>query len=131
VERVLTLDKAYPLHLLGADAEEVPSGGRARRVAAEEEEFQQTIVEKATAHGRSHEQLEHEAEGWDERDLQGDIERRDVEEYLKLSEKGLKLNKFLVILGPLLIGFVAVATALTGHFKVLPGAIVDVFLKTL
>ncbi|PHT38143.1 hypothetical protein CQW23_21716 [Capsicum baccatum] len=41
--------------------------------------------------------------------------RKDQEEYLRLGEKALKLNKFLAMSDPLLTGLATIGSALSGH----------------
>ncbi|KAM3360651.1 hypothetical protein P3S68_015505 [Capsicum galapagoense] len=49
------------------------------------------------------------------REILGVLGRKDQEEYLRLGEKTLKLNKFLAMSGPLLTGLAAIGSALSGH----------------
>ncbi|PHT42620.1 hypothetical protein CQW23_16645 [Capsicum baccatum] len=49
------------------------------------------------------------------REILGVLGRKDQEEYLRLGEKALKLNKFLAMSGPLLTGLAAIGSALSGH----------------
>ncbi|KAF3622757.1 putative F-box protein-like [Capsicum annuum] len=49
------------------------------------------------------------------REILGVLGRKDQEEYLRLGEKTLKLNKFLAMSGLLLTGLAAIVSALSGH----------------
>ena len=119
MERVLALDKAYPLPLLGAMLEKFPEKVEPAvwwpTMKRQQRKKQQPGG--ATANGWSS-KLEEEL-----REICEVIERRDVDEYLRLSEKALKLNKFLAISGPVLTGFAAVGTALSGHLGAVPAVV--------
>ena len=119
MERVLALDKAYPLPLLGAMLEKFPEKVEPAvwwpTMKRQQRKKQQPGG--ATANGWSS-KLEEEL-----REICEVIERRDVDEYLRLSEKALKLNKFLAISGPVLTGFAAVGTALSGHLGTVPAVV--------
>ncbi|KAI3440166.1 uncharacterized protein J3R85_003778 [Psidium guajava] len=82
MEKVLALDKAYPLPLLGKMLEKVPK-----------------MIEPAVwwPQRSQHENLE---DGM--RDVVGVLRRKDSADYLRLSKKALKMNKVLAISGPLL-----------------------------
>ncbi|KAK4347600.1 hypothetical protein RND71_033939 [Anisodus tanguticus] len=45
------------------------------------------------------------------REIMGVLGRKDQEDYIRLGEKALKLNKFLAISGPLLTGLAAIGSA--------------------
>uniref|UniRef100_A0A803NZK0 F-box protein n=1 Tax=Cannabis sativa TaxID=3483 RepID=A0A803NZK0_CANSA len=118
MEKVLALDKAYPLPLLGAMIEKFPE-----------------TVESAVWWPRKTEQKKQKSQevgmrndynnnnGWspkleeEMREVSKIIERKDVADYLRLSEKALKLNKMLAISGPVLTGLAAAATAVSGGFS--------------
>lgn len=111
MEKALALDRAYPLPLLGKMLEKFPK-----------------IVEPALWWPKqSHRQVDIEefggrkaGNGWSSRleeemrEIAGIIERKDVADYLRLSEKALKVNKFLAISGPVLTGIGALGSALMG-----------------
>ncbi|KAF3451740.1 hypothetical protein FNV43_RR07836 [Rhamnella rubrinervis] len=111
MEKALALDRAYPLPLLGKMLEKFPK-----------------IVEPALWWPKqSHERVDIEelggrkvGNGWSRRleeemrEIAGIIERKDVADYLRLSEKALKVNKFLAIFGPVLTGIGALGSALVG-----------------
>ncbi|XP_060193454.1 probable F-box protein At4g22030 [Lycium barbarum] len=49
------------------------------------------------------------------REIMGVLGRKDQEEYIRLGEKALKLNKVLALSGPLLTGLAAIGSAFAGH----------------
>ncbi|XP_062088315.1 probable F-box protein At4g22030 [Humulus lupulus] len=109
MEKVLALDKAYQLPLLGAMIEKFPETVESavwwpRKVGQQK----QTSQVGYNNNGWS-KKLEEEM-----REVSKVIERKDVAEYLRLSEKALKLNKILAISGPVLTGLAAAATAVSG-----------------
>ncbi|KAI3466555.1 hypothetical protein Pfo_023218 [Paulownia fortunei] len=106
MEKVLALDKAYPLPLLGAMLEKFP-----------------TNVEPAVwwpEHRRKQPKGNHGYNGWngileeEMREIVNVIRRKDKEDYLRLGGKALKLNKFLAISAPVLTGLAAVGSAFVG-----------------
>lgn len=111
MEKALALDRAYPLALLGKMLEKFPK-----------------IVEPALWWPKqSHRQVDIEelggrkaGNGWSRRleeemrEIAGIIERKDGADYLRLSEKALKVNKFLAISGPVLTGIGALGSVLVG-----------------
>ncbi|MCD7459174.1 hypothetical protein HAX54_040243 [Datura stramonium] len=107
MDRVLALDKAYPLPLLGVMLEKFPSS-----------------VEPAVwwpQQRRRQPKRENDWNGWngkleeEMKEIMGVLGRKDQEEYINLGEKALKLNKFLAMSGPLLTGLAAVGSAFAGH----------------
>jgi hypothetical protein len=109
MEKVLALDKAYPLALIGAMTEKFP-----RTV--------EPTVWWPTKRQRRVERVGEEIEGngWDGkleeemREIVGVLKKKDEAEYLRLSQKALKLNKFLAISGPLLTGLAALGSSFLG-----------------
>ncbi|GFQ01137.1 probable F-box protein at4g22030 [Phtheirospermum japonicum] len=105
MERVLAIDVAYPLPLIGAMLDKFPAQ-----------------VEPAVwwPESRRKRQPKIGNNGWNgklERGMRGIadvIRRKDEEEYLSLGGKMLKLNKFLAVSGPVLTGLAAVGSALVG-----------------
>ncbi|EXB77059.1 hypothetical protein L484_014187 [Morus notabilis] len=111
MERVLALDKAYPLPLLGAMLEKFPKKVEPA-VWWPRKVHQKRVVKKtmtSSTNGWS-EKLEEEM-----REICGVIERKDLEDYLRLSKKALNLNKVLAISGPVLTGLAALGTAFSHH----------------
>ncbi|KAF3619478.1 putative F-box protein [Capsicum annuum] len=111
MDKVLALDKAYPLPLLGVMLEKFPSSvepavwwpqqrrRQAKRVGDNENNWNGW-------NGKQEEEM---------REIMGALGRKDQEEYIRLGGKALKLNKFLAMSGPLLTGLAAVGSALAGH----------------
>ncbi|KAJ8545097.1 hypothetical protein K7X08_017680 [Anisodus acutangulus] len=110
MDNVLALDKAYPLPLLGVMLEKFPSS-----------------VEPAVWWPQQHRRQPKRASdnernwnGWngkqeeEMREIMGVLGRKDQEDYIRLGEKALKLNKFLAISGPLLTGLAAIGSAFAG-----------------
>ncbi|MED6172708.1 hypothetical protein PIB30_052441 [Stylosanthes scabra] len=107
MDRVLALDKAYPLPLLGTMLDKFPHK-----------------VEPAVwwpQRKKKHQWKEEESNnGWDSR-LEGEMKaivkalrKKDMAEYMRLSTKALNLNKVLAVSGPLLTGFAAIGSACLG-----------------
>ncbi|KAL6955236.1 hypothetical protein U1Q18_045951 [Sarracenia purpurea var. burkii] len=110
MERVLALDRAYPLPLLGGMLEKFP-----------------ITVEPAVwwpKQPRNKQDINGGGERWrkgwsqeveDEmREIVGVMKRKDSAEYLRLSKLVLKVNKILAMCGPWLTGLAAVGSALVG-----------------
>ncbi|KAL3521956.1 hypothetical protein ACH5RR_014790 [Cinchona calisaya] len=106
MQKVLALDKAYPLPLLGVMLEKFPSN-----------------IEPAVwwpQQQRSGQVTSADWNGWNaklEKEMRSIVEvlrRKDKEEYLRLGGKALKLNKMLAISGPVLTGLAAIGSALVG-----------------
>ncbi|KAL3521959.1 hypothetical protein ACH5RR_014793 [Cinchona calisaya] len=106
MQKVLALDKAYPLPLLGVMLEKFPSN-----------------VEAAVWWPRRHgsgQATSADYNGWNaklEKEMRSIVEvlkKKDEEEYLRLGRKALKLNKTLAISGPFLTGLAAIGSALVG-----------------
>ncbi|XP_010496364.1 PREDICTED: probable F-box protein At4g22030 [Camelina sativa] len=111
IKRVLSLDKAYPLPLIGTMLEKFP------------EEFKpaswwpENKPKTGLADGWSHE-LETEM-----REVAHVVKSRDAEEYEKLGNVALKLNRFLAISGPVLTGVSAVSSVFIGQDSGLAGIV--------
>ncbi|KAI3928052.1 hypothetical protein MKW98_023653 [Papaver atlanticum] len=112
MENVLALDKAYPLPLLGGVMiEKFPKKAEPaiwwpqRKQDQEEKQFTNGTVEK---NGWSN-KLEREM-----RDIVEALKSRDTEEYVRLSNMVLKINKILAFSGPLLTGIGAIGSAFIG-----------------
>ncbi|KAB5560387.1 hypothetical protein DKX38_005344 [Salix brachista] len=109
MENVLALDKAYPLPLLGAMLEKYPSS------VAPAVWWPQQGRKQARGIGKKIE-----GNGWDReledemREIVGVLKRKDKADYLRLSEKALKLHKMLAFSGPLLTGLGALGSAFAG-----------------
>lgn len=94
MEKVLALDKAYPLPLLGAMIEKFPSKVEPARWWPEQNRKRGKIVGNTNGWNRK---LEEEM-----KQVVGVLEKKDLAEYMRLGRKALKLNKVLAISGPLL-----------------------------
>ena len=112
MEKVLALDKAYPLPLLGVMLEKFPERLEPA-VWWPKNQFQKTNQEK-------HFNGKVESNGWTEelememREIVEVIKRKDSEDYERLGNKALKINKLLATSGPLLTGIAALGSAFMG-----------------
>ncbi|KAI4295924.1 hypothetical protein L6164_035918 [Bauhinia variegata] len=111
MEKVLALDKAYPLPLLGAMLDKFPA------------KFEPAVWWPSTQFQRKSESQNKKMEkgnGWSkdlERELREVIEvvkSKDIEDYERLGNLALKINKALAIAGPLLTGIAAAGSAFLG-----------------
>jgi len=108
MEKVLALDKAYPLPLLGAMLEKYPSKFEpANWWPSKKGKAQSKRIEKMN-NGWS-EELEMEM-----REVVEVIKRKDAEDYNRLGNIALKVNKSLAIAGPLLTGIAAIGSTFVG-----------------
>ncbi|KAL1201751.1 putative F-box protein [Cardamine amara subsp. amara] len=114
IERVLCLDKAYPLPLLGTMLEKFP---QEFKPATWWPETKPETRSRTDANGWSTE-LEMEL-----REVAKVIKSRDAEEYEKLGNVALKLNRVLAISGPVLTGIAAVSSGFIGHGWGLAGVV--------
>jgi hypothetical protein len=110
MDRVLALDEAYPLPLLGKMIEKFP------------DKFEPAIwwPKSNNSHSRKHVKAQGK-NGWSE-DLEEEmrvlievIKRKDSEDYMRLGNLALKVNKILAVSGPLLTGIAAAGSAFVGH----------------
>nr|DAD20439.1 TPA_asm: hypothetical protein HUJ06_021902 [Nelumbo nucifera]DAD20440.1 TPA_asm: hypothetical protein HUJ06_021903 [Nelumbo nucifera] len=114
MEKVLALDRAYPLPLLGTMLDKFPatvepavwwpSGCSPEQLSVQ----QKKPNEKMETNGWNN-NLEEEM-----RQILGVLRRRDMEEYNRLGKLALKINKVLAISGPLLTGIAAVGSGFVG-----------------
>lgn len=144
IEKVLALDKAYPLPLLGSMLEKFPKRAeparwwpplmkpKHSRKLKGESEFESAL--EAVSTFSTEQCLEQDClqwripvenrkiqkGGWDER-LEGEmkevarvIKRKDIAEYLRLGDKVLNFHKVLAVSGPLLTGMAAIGSAFMG-----------------
>ncbi|KAF5474828.1 hypothetical protein F2P56_006688 [Juglans regia] len=113
MERVLALDRAYPLPLLGAMLDKFP----AKFEPATWWPSHQVLRKKT----KSHERKQRGNNGWSEelevemRDIVEVVKRKDGKDYERLGNLVLKINKILSISGPLLTGIAAVGSACVGN----------------
>ncbi|KAK6124506.1 hypothetical protein DH2020_041759 [Rehmannia glutinosa] len=108
MEKVLALDKAYPLPLLGAMLEKFPANVEPAVWWPEQRRKLQAKGDNKSYNGWNG-KLEEEI-----KQTVGVLRIKDTEDYLKLGQKALNLNKFLAIAGPTLTGLAAVGSALVG-----------------
>ncbi|XP_010272397.1 PREDICTED: probable F-box protein At4g22030 [Nelumbo nucifera] len=114
MEKVLALDKAYPLPLIGTMLDKFP--------AAVEHAVWWPQQQKRCSHRRA------EKNGWSgklEEEMKQIVEllkMKDIQEYVRLSKLALKVSKILAITGPLLTGLAAVGSALVGMGSPLHGS---------
>ncbi|OIT19382.1 putative f-box protein [Nicotiana attenuata] len=102
--KVLALDKAYPLPLLGVMLEKFPSSVEPAVWWPQQRRRQ---PKRVSNNGNDwNRKLEEEM-----KKIMGVLGRKDQEEYIRLGKKALKLNKFLAISGPLLTGLAAIGSA--------------------
>ncbi|KAJ4906178.1 Uncharacterized protein Rs2_09836 [Raphanus sativus] len=114
IQRVLALDKAYPLPLIGTMLEKFP------------EEFKPATWWPENKQRNPKTGL---AKGWRQelememREVAHVVKSRDAEEYKKLGNVALKLNRFLAISGPVLTGISAVSSVFIGQDSGLAGTV--------
>ncbi|WRX25971.1 Petal formation-expressed - like 1 [Theobroma cacao] len=108
IEKVLAIDKAYPLPLLGAMLEKFPSKVEPARWWPQQKRKQRPggNIEGNNGWNRK---LEEEMS-----QVLGVLEKKDFAEYMRLGNKALKLNKVLAISGPLLTLLGALGSSFVG-----------------
>lgn len=110
MERVLALDKAYPLPLLGAMLEKFPSLVEPAVWWPQQKQRR----EQGNARGKV------EGNGWNPkieeemREIAEVLKKKDVAEYLRLGKKALDFNRILATSGPLLTALGALGSAFIG-----------------
>ncbi|CAA2972162.1 Hypothetical predicted protein [Olea europaea subsp. europaea] len=106
MEKVLALDKAYPLPLLGAMLKKFPANVEPAVWWPEQRRRQAKGLDgKKGWNGKLEEEM---------REIIGVIRKKDKADYLRLGGKALKFNKFLAISGPVLTGLAALGSAFVG-----------------
>ncbi|XP_074303706.1 putative F-box protein At4g22030 [Silene latifolia] len=120
MEQVLALDRAYPLPLLGAMLDKFPETYKPARWWPTRKP---SSLNKMTSFGSNgwNKELEEEM-----RDIVEVIEKKDIEDYVRLGNKALKLNKMLAVVGPVLTGIAAVGSGFAGHGAVWGGVVAAV-----
>ncbi|XP_057537500.1 probable F-box protein At4g22030 [Amaranthus tricolor] len=111
VEEVIALDRAYPLPLLGSMLEKFPESLEPAKWWPSKKQSSESITSQGGG----------EENGWSQ-ELEDDMrevvevtKRKDIEDYIRLGNKALKLNKMLAVTGPVLTGIAAVGAAFVGH----------------
>ncbi|XP_028793501.1 probable F-box protein At4g22030 [Neltuma alba] len=120
MERVLALDKAYPLPLLGAMLEKFPSKFEPAvwwPKSNKTNDCQKKVArsQQKTNNGWT---PELETEMWQLLEV---MKRKDIEDYERLGNLALKVSKTLATSGPLLTGIAALGSALASHGSSWPG----------
>ncbi|XVE50689.1 hypothetical protein DITRI_Ditri01bG0183300 [Diplodiscus trichospermus] len=108
MEKVLALDKAYPLPLLGTMLNKFPSLVQPAVWWPEEKIHQEKPVRKVKTNGWDA-KLEEEM-----KEIVGVLKTKDTEEYIRLGKKALRINKILATCGPFFTGIAAAGSALIG-----------------
>ncbi|KAG5144216.1 hypothetical protein JHK82_019911 [Glycine max] len=108
MEKVLALDRAYPLPLLGAMLDKFPEKYEPA-VWWPSSQFQRRSRTQESNNGWS-EDLEMEM-----REVIEVVKKKDIEDYERLGNIALKVNRSLAIAGPLLSGIAAVGTSFVGN----------------
>ncbi|KAK2412852.1 putative F-box protein [Trifolium repens] len=114
IEKVLALDKAYPLPLLGAMLDKFPA------------EYEPSVWwpkkrKEGNATERKMKNKKNSTNGWSEelememKEVIEVMKRKDIEDYERLGNIALKVNKSLAIAGPLLTGIAAIGSAFVGN----------------
>ncbi|KAH1040853.1 hypothetical protein AAZX31_09G004900 [Glycine max] len=127
MEKVLALDKAFPLPLLGAMLEKFPK------------KFEPAVWWPSKPYnGKGKSQRKgNKMNGWSEeleielKEVVEVVKRKDIEDYERLGNMILKINKTLAIAGPLLTGIAAAGTAFIGNNNGYWGALVPLIAGSL
>ncbi|XP_043689373.1 probable F-box protein At4g22030 [Telopea speciosissima] len=112
MEKVLALDRAYPLPLLGVMLDKFPA------TVEPTVWWPSPSPNSPNSPREQHDQPE--KNGWSEkleeemREIVRVLKRKDGEEYKRLGKLALKINKILAVSGPLLAGVAAVGSAFVG-----------------
>ncbi|XP_051125859.1 probable F-box protein At4g22030 [Andrographis paniculata] len=106
MERVLALDKAFPLPLLGVMLEKFPAAMEPA-VWWPEQRRRRQLKQNSGSNNGWNGKLEEEMKS-----VAKVLRIKDKEDYIKLGTKALNLNKFLAVTGPVLTGLAAVGSAL-------------------
>ncbi|KAJ8645811.1 hypothetical protein MRB53_007559 [Persea americana] len=111
MEKMLALDKAYPLPLLPGMLDKFPATVEPTRwwPAERKQRRQQQLLLKQKGMNGWNQDLEEEMRG-----VLGVLKRTDTADYMRLSKLVLKINRILATSGPLLTGLAALGTALAG-----------------
>ncbi|KAA8520100.1 hypothetical protein F0562_014356 [Nyssa sinensis] len=109
MNKVLALDKAYPLPLLGAMLDKFPSSVEPAVWWPQQPKRQGKERNRRINTNGWNGKLEEEM-----RQIVGVLKKKDRTDYLRLGEKALKINKALAISGPLLTGLAAVGSTFVG-----------------
>ncbi|KAK1383807.1 putative petal formation-expressed [Heracleum sosnowskyi] len=108
LEKVLAIDKAFPLPLLGKMIEKFPSSVEPTVWWPKHKRGQAKGIQRSNGNGWS-EKMEEEM-----REIVSVLNKNDKGDYLRLGEKALKINKVMAMAGPFLTGIAAVGSAFVG-----------------
>ncbi|KAK1368339.1 putative petal formation-expressed [Heracleum sosnowskyi] len=108
LEKVLAIDKAFPLPLLGKMIEKFPSSVEPTVWWPKHKRGQAKGIQRSNGNGWS-EKMEEEM-----REIVSVLNKNDKADYLRLGEKALKINKVMAMAGPFLTGIAAVGSAFVG-----------------
>lgn len=111
MQKVLALDKAYPLPLLGVMLDKFPANVEPAVWWPHHFKPENEMVGWQVGRNGWSEKLEEEM-----KEIVGVVRRKDSAEYMRLSKVALKVSKMLAFSGPLLTGVAAVGSALMGTF---------------
>ncbi|XP_021766677.1 probable F-box protein At4g22030 [Chenopodium quinoa] len=112
--KVLALDRAYPLPLLGAMLDKYPE-------SLEPAVWWPSKKQSTSSLKHNFSKGNDEQNGWtreledDIREIVGVTKSKDVEDYVRLGNKALKLSKMLAVSGPILTGIATVGAACVGQ----------------
>ncbi|KAM7525244.1 hypothetical protein LguiA_015146 [Lonicera macranthoides] len=110
-EKVIALDRAYPLPLLGTMLEKFPSRVEPAVWWPKNTRRQTKVGSRKSSNGNG---WNNELEG-EMREIVKVLRKKDKADYLRLGEKAVRVNKVLAIAGPLLTGIAALGAALVGQ----------------
>ncbi|RHN72538.1 putative petal formation-expressed [Medicago truncatula] len=110
MEKVLAIDKAYPLPLLGAMLEKYPSKFEPANWWPISKKVKTQSKKMGKMNNGWSEELEMEMQ-----EVAEVIKRKDSEDYDRLGNIALKVNKSLAIAGPLLTGIAAIGSTFVGN----------------
>ena len=117
MEKVLALDKAYPLPLLGAMLDKFPAKFEPATWWPATQFQRKSKTQEGKAQSKK---MEKRSNGWSEelevelREVLEVVKRKDTEDYERLGNIALKINKSLAIAGPLLSGIAALGSSFVG-----------------
>ncbi|KAE8647657.1 hypothetical protein Csa_003355 [Cucumis sativus] len=121
MEKVLALDKAYPLPLLGAMLEKFPKTVKPASWWPNSSENYESQAKNKNTHFDGKQGRE--SNGWSDeleaemREVVEIVKSNDAEDYVRLGNLVLKVNKTLAITGPVLTGIAALSSAFVGDWS--------------
>ncbi|XP_021719875.1 probable F-box protein At4g22030 [Chenopodium quinoa] len=121
MEKVLALDRAYPLPLLGAMLEKFPNTFKPAMWWPSKKHMTQEHGNDSSTKQNLFDKKEEIVNGWTKeleeemKQIAGVIDKRDTEDYVRLGSKALKFNKTLAMSGPILMGIATIGSAFAGH----------------